>query len=178
MEQTAAYVSSQAVGAKKVLMFGGLAGGLAAELLRYPLQRLDLVQQDRRAFERMRPFLMPETRAALEDPRLQLHFLDGRRYLNNLSAAGLDLVLVLHAVPTSAHSNRYFTREFYARVRSNLAPDGVFCTRVSSASNYLGSTVRSYTGSIYQTLSEVFPSVVAVPAERNQIGRASCRERV
>lgn len=178
VRQTAAYVFSQAAGAERVLMFGGFAGGLTAELLRYPLQSLDLVQQDPRAFERIRPFLMPETQQALEDSRLHIHFLDGRRYLNRLSHAGLDLVLALDAVPTSAHSNRYFTREFYAQVRANLAPKGVFCTQLSSASNYLGATVRSYSGSIYQTLSSVFPHVAIMPGDTHLYCASAAADRV
>jgi spermidine synthase len=165
LEQTAAYAYSQAAGAKRVLMFGGLSDGLAAELLRYPLDQVDVVEQDPLAFERIRRFLTPETRQALQDPRLAVYFRDGRRYLNALETGPFDLVLALHAVPTSAHSNRYFTREFYSRVRRHLAPEGVFCTQVSSASNYLGSTVRSYTGSVYRTLKEGFPYIAILPGD-------------
>ncbi len=165
--QEAAYLYSQTRGAKRVLMFGGLASGLASELLRYPVQRLDLVEQDRRAFEMLRPYLPAETRATLGDPRFHLHFEDGRRYANRLGKdAGYDLVLVLDEVPTSAYSNRYFTLEFYRRLARSMAPDGVFCTRVSSASNYLGRAVRSYTGSVYQTLRRVFPEVALRPGDQ------------
>ena len=58
------------------------------------------------AFERLRPFLTEGSRAALVDPRLRLHFLDGRRYLNGLESAGLDLVLALHAVLGPASPKR------------------------------------------------------------------------
>lgn len=54
-EQAAAYFYAQAAGARRVLMFGGLAGGLAEELLRYPLDRIEVVEQDQAAFERIRP---------------------------------------------------------------------------------------------------------------------------
>jgi predicted membrane-bound spermidine synthase/uncharacterized protein with FMN-binding domain len=165
VRETAAYVYTQAAGARRVLMFGGAEGGLPAELLRYPVTSLDLVEQDPEAFRRIEPYLPRTDRAAFKDPRLHLHFIDGRRYLNTLKDDRLDLVLALDAVPTSAHSNRYFTREFYARVRANLAPDGVFCTRVSGASHYLGSTVRSYTGSVYRTLASVFPHIAILPGD-------------
>ncbi len=165
VQQTAAYVHAQATGAQRVLLFGGLAGGLAAELLRYPLHDLDLVLQDRRAFELIRPYLPEETQLALLDPRLHLHFQDGRGYLRGLDKAGFDLVLVLDAVPTSAHGNRYFTREFYTRVQANLASDGVICTQVSSASNYLGGVVGSYSGSVYNTLASVFPHLSILPGD-------------
>jgi predicted membrane-bound spermidine synthase/Na+-translocating ferredoxin:NAD+ oxidoreductase RnfG subunit len=167
VRQTAAYVYAQAPGAARLLLFDGFAGGLAAELLRYPVRHIDLVLQDRHAFDRLLPLLSPENRAALDDPRLQLHFVDGRRYLRDLKEPAYDLVLALDAAPTSAHSNRYFTREFYAGVKRRMAADGVLCTQVSSASNYLGGAVRSYSGSVYRTLAEVFAEVAVQPGDEH-----------
>ncbi len=168
VQQDAAYVFAQAPDAERLLLFGGLASGLAAELLRYPLQRLDLVLHDRIAFERLRPWLEPATRKALEDPRLRLHFGDGRRYVNQLPKdAGYDLVLALHADPGSAQGNRYYTQEFYRRMAAAMAPDGVLCTAVSSASNYLGREVKSYSGSLFRTLGETFPEIAIAPGDRH-----------
>lgn len=166
VEQEAAYFYAQAAGAKRVLLFGGLASGLPAELLRYPVERVDVVEEDRRAFEQVKPFLTPESVRALEDPRLELQFQDGRRFVNRLRRdERYDLMLVLNAAPSSAYSNRYFTRDFYREVRDHLAPGGVFCTQVSGASNYLGREVGGYTGSVYRTLEDVFPHIAIAPGD-------------
>ncbi len=162
----AAYFYSQADRPKRVLLFGGLASGLAAELLRYPIDHLEVVEQDRRAFDLIRPYLEPATRAALDDQRLELHFEDGRRFVNRAGEAkDYDLVLVLTPDPASAYLNRYFTRDFYQRVHALMSPGGVICTRVRSAANYMGSDVASYSGSIYRTLRDVFPHLVVVPGD-------------
>ena len=164
--QDAAYFYAQADGAKRVLLLGGFAGGLAAELLRYPVEQIDQVEEDARAFEEVRPYLDEDSRRALSDPRLRLHFQDGRRFVNRLGpGARYDLVLVVSADPSSASSNRYFTLDFFQRIRARLSADGVFCTRVSSASNYLGGTVRSYSGSVFRTLGGVFPSIALMPGD-------------
>lgn len=177
--QRAAYLYAQSDGAQRVLMFGGLAGGLAAELLRYPLTRLEVVEADRSAFERIRPYLTPEDREALQDPRLHLHFLDGRRFANRLMGhEAYDLVLVMDAAPTSAYSNRYFTLEFYRQLRHAMAPRGVFCTQVSSASNYLGRAVKSYSGSVFRTLSEVFPHLAVAPGDVQVFCASAAAHRV
>jgi spermidine synthase len=165
VQQTAAYVYAQSKDAQHVLVFGSFAGGLVAELLRYPVKHIDVVIQDDSAFEHLMPYLTAENRAALEDKRLQLRFGDSRRYLRKLTDQRYDLVLALDAAPTSAHSNRFFTREFYSTLQSHMADSGVFCTQVNSASNYLGGTVRSYAGSIFRTLSEVFPEVSVMPGD-------------
>lgn len=166
IEREAAFFSAQADGPKRILIFGGFAGGLPAELLRYPVERIDVVEEDRDAFVRVRPFLGAESRAALGDTRLSLFFEDGRHYANRMPAeAGYDLVLALSAAPSSAYSNRYFTREFYQRVRDLMSPNGVFCTRVSSASHYMGHEVGGYTGSVYRTLGQVFPHLAIAPGD-------------
>ncbi len=179
VEQQAAYFSAQAVGGRRVLLVGGSPAELPGELLRYPLERIDLVEEDRRAFERIRGYLDRRGRDALEDPRLRVHFGDGRRFVNGLPPdEDYDLILVLGADPSSASSNRYFTREFYARIRSHLSPEGVFCTQVSSASNYLGGAVRSYSGSVFRTLGEVFPHIALMPGDVQVYCAALAPERV
>jgi len=164
--QEAAYLYAQSNGAKRILSLGGVASGLVAELLRYPVERLDVVVPDRRAFALIRPYLPAESRQALEDPRLHLHLMDGRRFVNGLpEQARFDLVLIMESAPTSAYANRYFTLEFYQRLRAAMAPNGVLCTQVSSASNYLGGVVKSYSGSIYRTLRAVFAGVAVAPGD-------------
>ena len=165
--QEAAYFYSQAGAPRRVLLFGGLEGGLLAELLRYPVERVTAVEQDAAAFAQLRPYLEERTVSALADPRLELVFGDGREVVNRLGDdADYDLVLVLGLDPSTAHSNRYFTVEFYrALARRMTAPGGVLCTTVSSASNYLGREVRTYGGSVYRTLGGVFAEVALAPGD-------------
>jgi len=177
-EQEAAYFYTQSNGAKRVLLFGGLAGGLAEELLRYPVERVEVIEEDQRAFERIRPHLTPATLQALKDPRLVLHFEDGRRFVNSLQGERYDLVLVLTADPSSAHNNRYFTREFYQGIETAMSAQGVLCTEVSSASNYLGREVKSYSGSVFRTLSEVFPHIAIAPGDSHVYCASSTPEQV
>ena len=162
----AAYLYAQADGPERVLVLGGFAGGLPAELLRYPIQRLDQVEQDRAASDLVRPYLPESSRRALEDPRLELSFTDGRRYLRSLPPdTRYGLVVVFAQSPTNAAGNRYFTRELYRQVRDLMTEDGVLCTRVSAASNYLGSEVGGYAGSLFHTLGGIFDRVTLMPGD-------------
>ncbi|WP_295444125.1 4Fe-4S binding protein [uncultured Thiodictyon sp.] len=166
VERQAAYFLAQAPlrppTSGRVLVLGGYAGGLAAALLRYPLERVDQVEQDSVAFARVRPFLAAADRAALTDPHLTLHFGDSRGFLRRL-ALSYDLILSLDATPATAAGNRLFTREAFVLARAHLAPGGVFCTQVSAASNYVGRAVGGYAGSLDRTLRSVFATVVLVP---------------
>ncbi len=177
--QLAAYLYSQADGSKRVLLFGGVASGLAAELLRYPLDRLVAVLPDERAFQRLRPHLPEQTQTALRDPRLSVRFDDGRRYANALGGdVAFDLVVVLTGDPSSAQSNRYFTLEFYHSLRRGMAPGGVLCTAVGGASNYLGREVRGYGASVLRTLGSVWPEVALMPGDEQLFCAADRAARV
>jgi predicted membrane-bound spermidine synthase len=166
VRQDAAYFYAQSGAARRALLLGGVASGLAAELLRYPLERLVVVQPDAQAFARVRPHLPAETLAALADPRLELRFEDGRRYANTLTGGeGFDLVLVLAGDPSTAHNNRYYTAEFYAAVRRGMAPGAVLCTAVGGASNYLGREVQGYGASVLRTLGSAFAHLALMPGD-------------
>lgn len=179
VEQQAAYFYSQAAGARRLLLFGGVADGLAAELLRYPVDHIDAVVEDRRAFEHLAPYLGAGTRRALHDRRLSVHYQDARRYANTLvRAAAYDLVLVLSGDPSTAHGNRLYTVELYRGLRAAMAGDGVLCTQVSSASNYLGSDVASYSGSVMRTLSAVFPHLAVAPGDEHLYCASAAAHRV
>ena len=168
VQQEAAYYTAQAPDAERALVFGGLYSGLVTELLRYPLKQVDVVVEDRYAFARLRSYLPADTQEALQDTRLTVHFSDGRGFVNQLQRhEAFDLVLVVSADPSSAHSNRYFTRDFYQAVSKRMAGNGVLCTTVSGAANYLGREVRSYSGSVYHTLSSVFPELAVAPGDRH-----------
>ncbi len=166
LAQHAAFFEAEASGPRRILLLGTGAGELPAELLRYPVERLDLTIDDRRAFETVLPYLPGAARAAFTDPRVRLFFGDGRRFVNELPATDLyDLVLVLGVDPSSAHQNRYFTRELYAAARRAMGPRGVLCTQVSSASNYLGREVQSYGAAVFRTLRAALGEVIVVPGE-------------
>jgi spermidine synthase len=150
-----------------VLLVGGGAEGLVAELLRHPVQQLDYVQLDPRVLEAIRDLLPADDRRALADPRLRIHFADGRHFVWTAPAHSYDLILLDLPDPTTAFLNRFYTREFFSRARQLLKADGLLITGVSSALNYFGEEMASFTGSIYQTLHEVFPVLLVVPGERN-----------
>ena len=158
----------------RVLLFGGINDGLASELLKYSIGRLDAVVQDQNAFERIR-LLMPNTfQTSFNDSRIFMHFGDGRGFVNQLQEDDhFDLVLVLVSDPGSVSHNRYYTRQFYVRLKNTMNPDGVLCTRVSGASNYLGRDVKSYSGSVFQTMSAVFEFIIAVPGDDHTFCAAS-----
>ena len=149
---------------KKVLLIGPAGGGLLKEVLKYPLAQVDLVLLDPQSLAWAKPFLPEEVRAALADPRLKIHFTDGRRMVK-LTRHLYDVIIVALGDPYNAQVNRYYTREFFSEAARLLGEEGVFSLSVSSSENYLSAEARDYLRSIQSTLRSVFADVKSIPGE-------------
>ena len=147
---------------KRVLLVGGGIEGLAVELLKHPITRLDYVSLDRAVSGLVRPYLPPDLASIFSDARFRPHYADGRYFVKQAQGP-YDLVIVNVPDPRSAMINRFYTLEFCREVADILAPDGVLVTGAGETHGYLGEEVGRYAGSVYRTLKEVFPEVVVTP---------------
>ena len=110
-------------GTRKVLVIGGGDGGTVRELTRYEnLERIDMVDIDEMVVDVCREYI-PQTSCRLDDPRVNLYFEDGlkfvRRYENEY-----DLIVVDSTDPFGPGEG-LFTREFYGNCFKALTPEGI-----------------------------------------------------
>lgn len=160
----AALVMTQHPSAARVLLLGEGATGLLRQLLAWGPREVWWVDPDPQATACLRPHLPLADRDALDDPRLRVVVGDERAGLRTVPA-GLDLIAVLPADPTTAHGNRLYTQEFYREAALRLAPTGVLVTRVGSEANFLGPAALTHGASVAHTLRAVFAQVFASPGE-------------
>ncbi|MFV1965237.1 MAG: spermidine synthase [Pirellulaceae bacterium] len=80
-----------------------------------------------------------------------------------------DLILLHLPDATTLAMNRFWTREFYAIVKEALVEDGVICTRVSGAANYMGGELVYLGSSALQTIQSSFQNVVLKPGDESWI---------
>jgi spermidine synthase len=145
-----------------VLLFGTLDTGMVRFCLQHGVERFDLVQFDRAAFELTRRYLAPADQQALADPRVRVIFADPRRFLAE-SREPYDLVANLGPDPVTLLHARASTVEFLRLVRARLAPRGVYVTRFVAGANVQAGQVGITGASLRRSLAEVFPVVRAVP---------------
>jgi spermidine synthase len=118
--------------------------------------------------ESIKKYLPPEEKEALSDKRVKIFHADGRYYVKRAKAEKkYDLIFVNIPDPSTAFLNRFYTVQFFQEGNDILADNGVFAIDISSAVNYMGEEVGNYTGSIYQTLHNVFPHVIISPGQTN-----------
>ena len=144
---------------RQVLVLGGGAEGLLAEILRHPVEHVDYVEPDPRQIELIAPFLAEADRRALSDARVRVHHLDAR-YFVKTQRGRFDLVIARLPEPTSALRARFYTDEFYGELRRAMSPRAVLCTTAAAAPTSLGTEAAAYLASIRASLRRHFPLVI------------------
>ena len=130
--------------------------------MKHPVVTLDLVLLDADAFHLLTPYLSPDDRAALQDPRVHVVFEDPRRYLSRNGQA-YDLILSLEPDPNTLFLARTTSLEYVRLVRSRLSRDGAYVSRFSAGPNVQTGALGLLGATLYRTLHDVFPVVRATP---------------
>ena len=108
---------------KKVLVIGGGDGGVARELGYYKeIEAIDVVEPDELFVKVCREFF-PDNACGLDDPRVQLHYRDGLRFLRGKTGE-YDLIINDSTDPLG-HTAGLFTKEFYGSCYKALKEDGI-----------------------------------------------------
>ncbi len=137
---------------RRVLVLGGGEGATVREVLRHRcVERVVMVDLDSSVVELAEKYLWEWHQGSLRDPRVELVFMDGRRFVEETSerfdAAILDLVDPLPESPAAM----LYTVEFYEALASRLSEGGVVVTQATSPTY----TLQVY-AAIKNTLAEVF----------------------
>lgn len=165
-EETVHFALLQRPQARRVLLIGGGVGGGLKEILKYPRAEVVYVETDPEIIRLSLAFLPEEERSLLNHPRVDLHYSDGRAFLQEHKDT-YQAVLLNVPDPVSSQINRFYTVEFFSLVSSRLDDDGIFSFRVSSAENYISRELQSFLSTLYYSLKESFPCVEVVPGPTN-----------
>ncbi|MFP3869727.1 MAG: spermidine synthase [Syntrophobacteria bacterium] len=146
--------------ARCVCVIGGAEGATIREVCKYPqVERIVMVDIDEELVTICKQYLEAWSDSAYEDPRLELHFTDGRRYLEQTGDT-FDVIIVDLSDPIEESPAIFlFTHEFYKVVYRRLTSHGVACFQGESLDpNHLG-----LHATMVKTLSLVFRRVVPYP---------------
>jgi spermidine synthase len=162
-EESVHYALLEHAAPKRILLIGGSANGSVAQVIRHPsIERIDLIELNP-AVLRMANEFLPGS-AAPVDPRVHLHYGDGRAFLNQ-TRESYDVIIVSIPDPLTAQLNRFYTVEFFRSVHDHLAPDGLLALTLRSSEETISPDLAEFLRCIRRTLQEVFSSVVAIPGE-------------
>ncbi len=147
-----------------VLLIGGGINGSLAEILKYPtVERVDYVELDPAVLRLVRRNF-PEARAVLDQPRVQVHEMDGRLFVRT-AARQFDVIILNLPEPQTAQINRFYTVEFFRQVSARLSQGGVFGFRMHASEEYLSPQMIEFLRCLNASVREVFPNVITIPGE-------------
>jgi spermidine synthase len=154
---------------RNVLVLHGGAGGVIGEVLKYPtVRRVDYVEIDPAYLGTLVRYPSVLVRSELGDPRVMLHYTDGRRFVKAASPdRRYDVVLLGVASPATLQANRFFTLEFFREVRGILTDEGILVFTVPGSLAYYDRELKDINMSAMATAGKVFPHVAVVPGDEN-----------
>lgn len=155
---------------------GGGDGGALREILKHScLQSAAVVEIDPAVVEFSSRYLASVHQGSFNDPRVTVHFCDGRSWLSR-QRKKIDLLLLDVTDPTGP-AHELYTVGFYTLCRARLAPGGVLGLHVQSPVTRPRAFAR-----IVQTLQRVFrhvrPYLVFVPTYGTWFGMATASMEV
>jgi spermidine synthase len=164
-EEAVDYALLEHAAPRRVLLIGGGVNGSVAEALKHPtIESLDYVELDPALIAMAQQYFPAQTAVFRTDPRVHLHFLDGRRFLSETNE-NYDVIIVDVPDPQTAQLNRFYTVEFFRLARAHLAPGGLLAAQLRSSEETISPDLAEFLRSIRRTLGEVFPYQAAIPGE-------------
>lgn len=148
---------------RQVLAVGTLADGSLVAMLRHPLERLEVVEEDPAVPRLLPAWYGRELTAAIADPRTRVQAREPLRALR--AGPAWDLVVLYDGDPTTLRANRTRSLELLTECRERMAPDGVLVMRTGVGDTYLGGGGGRLLEVLVSTLRAAFPQVAAIPGE-------------
>lgn len=142
---------------KSVLVIGGGEGATAREVLKHKcVDKVVMIDIDKQVVELSKKYLREMCGNTFEDPRLELIFADGRKFVEGTSTT-FDAAIVDVTDPLSGGpSYLLYTKEFYEKLYQRLSDDGILVTQATSTFYSMDCF-----SAIYNTMSKVFNIVRA-----------------
>ena len=115
----------------RVVIIGGGDCGTLREVLRHPgVRQVTQIDIDERV-TRLSETYFPELCESNDDPRAELLFIDGIKWMQQAEAASIDLIIVDSTDPVGP-GEVLFSEEFYRACHDALQPDGLIVQQSES----------------------------------------------
>jgi spermidine synthase len=151
---------------ESVLILSGGAGGIIHEILKYPGAHVDYVELDPLLLKLVQKFSTPLTQSELSDPRVRVHYMDGR-FFTRRTQDRYDIIFIGLPAPQELQTNRLFSSEFFTNAEKKMNPDGIFVLTLPGSLTYMSPELKDLNGCILDTLKSVFRTVKIIPGDVN-----------
>ncbi|TNF47768.1 hypothetical protein EP232_03090 [bacterium] len=150
---------------RKVLLVTSRATGVLDQVLKHPIESVELILPDR-SIPVMEKHFIEETEQALRDPRVTTVAGDARRYLRTVEPGTYDLIIMDLPDPDTLQFNRFYTERFFNRVKRALHPEGLFSFSTGEPANFIMPGQARYLATLDASLAPWFSHRIYYPFSR------------
>ncbi len=152
-------------GPARVLVIGDYSPELLSEVLKHPgINSVDCVQPDAEAAAFIEAVLPPSLTEMMIDRRVRVLHIDPKSFRGG-AGIGYDVIFLSSGEPVNVEMNRYYTVEFFSRIKSLMNQGGLLSFGVPASPDIIGPREAVLLKSLYATLREVFGGVLMLPGE-------------
>jgi spermidine synthase len=127
---------------------------------------VDYVELDPLLLKLIQKFSTPLTQSELSDPRVKIHYTDGRLFVQRTQDR-FDLIFIGLSAPQELQTNRLFSSEFFSSAKRKINPDGIIILTLPGSLTYISPELRDLNACIIETLKSIYRSVRIIPGDTN-----------
>jgi spermidine synthase len=151
---------------ESILILNGGAGGMIHEILKYPVTHVDYVELDPLLPKLVQKFPTPLTQSELSDPRVKIHYMDGRLFVQR-AGERFDIIFIGLSTPQSLQTNRLFSSEFFSLAKEKMNSNSILALTLPGSLTYISPELRDLNGCILDTLKSIYHHVRVIPGDVN-----------
>lgn len=156
-EEDIHYAMLQHGSPSKVILISGSLNSHLPEIMKYPVESVVYIERD--------PALVKSMMTDSTCEEVTISNSDAFSYIRK-SSEKADVIIMLVPPPSTLLLNRYYTTEFFSRIKEHLNPGGVFMCSPGAAETYFNVESLSLNSSVFNSLREVFPNVKPVAGNK------------
>jgi len=149
---------------ENVLIISGGAGGIINEILKYPVKIVDYVELDPLIIKLVEKYSTPITQHELSDMRVNVHYMDGRFFVQKTEKK-YDIIFIGLEAPQELQTNRLYTSNFFSLAKKKIKPDGIIALTLPGSLTYIGPQLGDLHWCIYSTLKKVIKHIRIIPGD-------------
>ncbi len=163
-EEMAHFAMIQHPDPQNILVIGGLLSGIDQELAKYNCKRIDLAEPETQIFR------LAERLGLIKNPSPPFRHI--RKSLSdwvNHPDIQYDIILIMLPGPQNLSLNRFYTAEYFNRLKKILSPGGTVSIMLPGTANYVSDEAISAIGPVANAARESFSRVSLFPGENNYL---------
>lgn len=159
-EEKAHYPLAQMDSLGKVLVISGYSPELIQEILKHNPKEIHYVELDPKVLSTATEFNLIQ-----RTEKLNLTSMDAMRYVSHCKEL-YDAVIMDLPAPDTFQLARFYTIEYFSKIKKILTPKGVFSFSIEYSQNYMSRYQRQLLNVLVSTIKKIFAYYLIIPGEK------------